>query len=94
MFPNPAIDNVTIQLPNGTENASLEFYDYLGRLSLSKKVSSANNSININNLSNGVYLLRVVTANKIGAQKFIKNNFFLNLVFENRLNFSIGFFCD
>lgn len=73
MFPNPASDNVTIQLPTGTENANVEFYDYVGRLALSKKVSSNNNKVNVNDLSNGVYLLKVVTEDKIGTQKFIKN---------------------
>lgn len=73
MFPNPAADNITIQLPTGTETANVEFYDYVGRLALSSKISNNNNKINIDNLSNGVYLLKVITENKIGAQKFIKN---------------------
>lgn len=73
MFPNPATDNVTIQLPSGTEKATVLFYDYLGRLALTQKVTSAKNSIDVNSLSRGVYILKVVTEDKVGSQKFIKN---------------------
>ena len=72
MFPNPASEELTIQLPSGSENASVEFYDYIGRLALTQKVSQTNNSINVQDLSAGVYILKVLSDNKIGTQKFIK----------------------
>jgi plastocyanin len=72
-FPNPASNSVTIQLPSGTEEATVQFYDYLGRLALTKKVTSAKNILEVNSLSKGVYILKVVTEDKIGSQKFIKN---------------------
>jgi len=73
MFPNPASDQVGIQLPSGAENATVEFYDSLGRLALSKKVSRINNKMDVNALSKGIYILKVFTADQIGSQKFIKN---------------------
>ena len=73
MFPNPASDKVSIQLPSGAENATVEFYDSLGRLALSKKVSRINNKMDVNALSKGIYILKVFTADQIGSQKFIKN---------------------
>ena len=73
MFPNPASDNVSIQLPSGAENATVEFYDSLGRLALSKKVTRINNKMDVNALSKGIYILKVFTADQIGSQKFIKN---------------------
>ena len=73
MFPNPASDKVSIQLPSGAENATVEFYDSLGRLSLSKKVTRINNKMDVNALSKGIYILKVFTADQIGSQKFIKN---------------------
>ena len=73
MFPNPASDKVRIQLPSGAENATVEFYDSLGRLALSKKVTRINNKMDVNALSKGVYILKVFTADQIGSQKFIKN---------------------
>jgi plastocyanin len=73
MFPNPASDNITIQLPSGTENATVQFYDYLGRLALSKKVTRTKDEVAVSSLSKGVYVLKVVTEDKIGSQKFVKN---------------------
>jgi plastocyanin len=72
-FPNPASNNVSIQLPSGTEKAIVHFYDSLGRLALSKKVTNIKNTIDVNSISSGVYILKVVTEDKIGSQKFIKN---------------------
>ena len=73
MFPNPASDKVSIQLPSGAENATVEFYDSLGRLALSEKVTRINNKMDVNSLSKGIYILKVFTADQIGSQKFIKN---------------------
>jgi plastocyanin len=72
-FPNPSSNNVSIQLPSGTEKATVHFYDSLGRLALSKKVTNIKNTIDVNSISSGVYILKVITENKIGSQKFIKN---------------------
>ena len=72
-FPNPASNNVSIQLPSGTEKATVHFYDSLGRLALSKKVTSMKNTIDVSSISRGVYILKVVTEDKIGSQKFMKN---------------------
>jgi plastocyanin len=72
-FPNPSSNNVSIQLPSGTEKATVHFYDSLGRLALSKKVTNIKNTIDVNSIRSGVYILKVITENKIGSQKFIKN---------------------
>ena len=72
MYPNPSSEKLTIQLPSGTDNATVEFYDYVGRLALSKKITRNDDDINVNNLSTGIYVLKVLSENKIGSQKFIK----------------------
>lgn len=72
MYPNPASEKLTIQLPSGSDNATVQFYDYVGRLALTKKISNTNNKIDVNSLSTGVYVLKVLSDNKIGSQKFIK----------------------
>jgi len=64
MYPNPASDKVSIQLPSGAENATVEFYDSLGRLALSKKVTRINNKMDVNALSKGIYILKVFTADQ------------------------------
>ncbi len=73
MFPNPASDNLTIQLPSDSERATVQFYDYVGKLTLTKEISLSNNKIDVNSLNSGIYILKVVSKDKIGTQKFIKN---------------------
>jgi len=73
MFPNPASDLVNIQLPAGSDKAEVSIFDYTGRLMKSKTITSNDSKLDVNNLSNGMYLIRVTSNNKIGAQRFIKN---------------------
>lgn len=72
MYPNPAINNLSIDLPNGADNAKVEFFDNVGRLALTETITSNNNKININNLSTGMYILKVYADDKVGTKKFIK----------------------
>jgi hypothetical protein len=72
MYPNPATSELNIQLPSDANEAIVEFYDTMGRLSLSKKITKSNLNINVSSLSSGIYLLKVLSEDKIGAQKFIK----------------------
>lgn len=72
MYPNPASESLTIQLPSSSDKATVQFYDYIGRLSLTKTITNSNDKININELSSGVYILKVLSNDKIGTQKFIK----------------------
>ena len=72
MYPNPASENVTIQLPSGASKAIVQFYDYIGKLALSQSITNDTNKINVTDLSTGIYILKVLADNKIGSQKFIK----------------------
>lgn len=72
MYPNPASNNLSIDLPNGADNARVEFFDNVGRLALTEKITSNNNKININNLATGMYILKVHAVDKVGTKKFIK----------------------
>ena len=73
MYPNPVSDVLNIQLPTGTEKAEVGVFDYTGRLVTSKIISSNDNTIDVQKLSKGIYLIRVSSDAKIGAQRFIKN---------------------
>jgi hypothetical protein len=72
MYPNPASDVLNIQLPSGTDKAEVGVYDYTGRLVSSKTISSNDSSLDVQNISRGIYILRVTTDTKIGVQRFIK----------------------
>ena len=72
IFPNPSQDFLTIQLPNEITNGSLEIFDYLGRSVKSKKINTIDNKMNISNLNQGIYFVKVNSEGKMGVQKFIK----------------------
>ena len=72
MYPNPASDVLTVQLPTGTEKAEVSVFDYTGRLVSSKTISSNDSTLDIQNISKGIYIIRVATNSKIGVQRFIK----------------------
>ncbi len=72
MYPNPVSDVLNIQLPSGTDKAEVGVYDYTGRLVSSKTISSNDSSLDVQNISRGIYILRVTTNTKIGVQRFIK----------------------
>lgn len=71
-FPNPSSDFITLQLEDNTEDAVVSFYDYLGKVALQTNISSEQNKVDVNNLASGVYLIKIVSNNKIGTQKFVK----------------------
>ena len=72
MYPNPVSDVLNIQLPTGTDKAEVGVYDYTGRLVSTKTISSNDSTLDVQNISKGIYILRVTTNTKIGVQRFIK----------------------
>ena len=72
MYPNPVSDLLNIQLPTGTDKAEVGVYDYTGRLVSTKTISSNNSTLDVQNISKGIYIIRVTTNSKIGVQRFIK----------------------
>ena len=72
MYPNPVSDLLNIQLPTGTEKAEVGVFDYTGRLVSSKTISSNDTAIDVQQISKGIYMIRVATNTKIGVQRFIK----------------------
>jgi hypothetical protein len=71
--PNPASNLLNIQLPSDTETAKVNIFDYTGRLLSSKAVSLTNKTVDVSNLVNGIYFVRIQAGNKLGSQRFIKN---------------------
>ncbi len=72
MYPNPVSDLLNIQLPTGTEKAEVGVFDYTGRLVSSKTISSNDTAIDVQQISKGIYMIRIATNTKIGVQRFIK----------------------
>lgn len=72
IYPNPASDQVTIQLPSDSNKSELVIYDYTGRKVKSSSLLENNPSIDISDLSSGIYIFRVISIDKVGIQRFVK----------------------
>ncbi|MDX6747203.1 endonuclease [Polaribacter sp. PL03] len=71
MFPNPTNgDNIYFSV---TENARIKIYNVLGKLVQTSNVTKSNNSLNISNLTKGIYLLKINSSNQFITKKLIKN---------------------
>jgi subtilisin family serine protease len=70
VYPNPAENQITFQLEN-KQKGIVYLYDVLGQNIVTKEISENNNSIDIQNLSNGVYYYNF-ESNKTYKGKIIK----------------------
>jgi len=68
-YPNPASNLLTID--HHTPNSQIKIYDLTGRMVLSKENHVETTQIDISNLSNGTYFIRI---NGVFATKFLKIN--------------------
>ncbi|MEX0995533.1 MAG: T9SS type A sorting domain-containing protein [Flavobacteriaceae bacterium] len=69
IFPVPAIDVINVKVPSNIEITEVALHDLLGR---NTGASFSNGQINVSDLSRGVYMLTVKTAEGTLTQKVIK----------------------
>ncbi len=72
IYPNPAQNVISVQFPNGFENASITFYNSIGQKVLEKSITNNSNSVIINNLNSGIYFYAIQSKNKSQTGKIIK----------------------
>ena len=71
IYPNPATSQLTIDLKEeGIANVTV--YNILGQALIQENVSDMSNTINISNLAQGMYTLRVTQNGKVSTVKFSK----------------------
>ncbi|WP_456442060.1 T9SS type A sorting domain-containing protein [Psychroserpens sp.] len=70
IFPNPAKDMITLDLPGSVGDFKTEIYSVLGQL-----VAKSNNTkqLDVSNLNSGIYLIRIFTENGSVTKRFTKN---------------------
>ncbi|MBQ7490251.1 MAG: S8 family serine peptidase [Bacteroidales bacterium] len=68
IFPNPATDLLYVVLPEGTQNQNLTIFDLSGKAIMSQMLNDTNTTINVGNLSSGIYFVKVGNNTK----KFVK----------------------
>lgn len=71
IFPNPAKDGLTIQLPAETTGV-IELYNVTGALIYSELIQSSSTVINMTNKSSGLYFIRLITSKGIASERIIK----------------------
>ncbi|TYA59148.1 T9SS type A sorting domain-containing protein [Formosa maritima] len=69
IYPNPTSDKINIKL-NSSENHSVYIYNILGKKVMDQNLNGTNSSIDVSNLSNGIYLLSFKNTNS--TFKFVK----------------------
>ena len=73
MYPNPAQDVVTINLPSNLENkTSIMVYDFLGKQILSKNLNAVNNTLDVSAWQSGVYLMQIAHEDASIVKRFVK----------------------
>ena len=71
IYPNPTNDIINIAVKNEVITQT-NVYDMYGRLLMSKKATSENEKISIQDLPNAIYLIEVKTDNGTKTMKIIK----------------------
>lgn len=78
LYPNPAKDYIIVDLGAAATNVqSIIITDALGKEIMTRSVSAATISINLNNLSSGIYFVKLLDKNNNlieGSYKFTKTN--------------------
>lgn len=71
IYPNPIKGNDLFI--KTTQITQIKIYNIIGKLVLSKILNSSNNKVDISKLDKGVYLIKIVSQNKITTKKVIKS---------------------
>ncbi|MEE4196107.1 MAG: T9SS type A sorting domain-containing protein [Bacteroidales bacterium] len=70
IYPNPTQGDITIEIPENTENqTTVDIYSLSGAKVFTQKISSDNHRINLSELNNGIYIVRIQQNGKIYSNK-------------------------
>jgi hypothetical protein len=67
--PNPTNGLLNISFNTLPQNTKIELYNSIGALVLTKEMSNKNNTINVSELSSGIYFMKVLEENNLVAVK-------------------------
>ena len=71
IYPNPAHDVVNVINKNSGRSV-IQLIDHNSRILQEVHSTSTNLKLNVANLSSGLYIIKIITGNKVQVQKFIK----------------------
>ncbi|AXT57712.1 T9SS C-terminal target domain-containing protein [Aquimarina sp. AD1] len=72
IFPNPSSSILNIKFSTDIASSNIEIYSLRGKKVLSKKINTTSSSIDISNLTTGLYLVKVTTKNQSYTTKIAK----------------------
>jgi len=72
VFPNPAIDNITIETSSITNHQIIFIYNTQGQLIVQQPMQQTKINIDISGFEKGMYFIEVKTENGIAINKFVK----------------------
>jgi hypothetical protein len=72
LFPNPVSTNLKIEITNNSDAITLDLFDVSGKLVLQKNISNQTITLNMKNLPQGIYFLKVSSSEKTGTYKIVK----------------------
>jgi len=72
IYPNPAENVIAVYLKNLNENTTIQIYSITGSLVKEVQISEFDNQINISDLPNGIYNIRLIQNNEFITGRFIK----------------------
>lgn len=68
IYPNPASIYLNVLVP---ENSKIEIYSVIGELMYSKETLAKRNSILVSSMTQGIYLVKIVSANNVFTEKIV-----------------------
>lgn len=72
VFPNPTQDEITIQSTDFAPNSTVTILDLQGQQITSRMLNNAQSTIDVSNLAQGVYFIRIEDEHRIGVQQLVK----------------------
>jgi len=69
IYPNPSTGIVNFEFSDKINN--IEIYNNLGQLIMNAGISDFNTSLNLSELPNGIYMLKVITDTEIVSRRFV-----------------------
>ncbi|MEL6658564.1 MAG: T9SS type A sorting domain-containing protein [Bacteroidota bacterium] len=73
VYPNPAIDQVTISLPIIDDNYRLQLLDLNGSVLRQQSISGGNQQLDLQGLPSGTYLLSAQSGDEVYTKRIVKN---------------------
>ncbi|MCX6190535.1 MAG: peptide-N-glycosidase F-related protein [Bacteroidetes bacterium] len=71
IYPNPSSKNITVQLNDIDENATLSVLDITGKSVYEVLLNHSETAVDIKNLSHGIYLVKVISNGRLYTEKVI-----------------------